>query len=113
MDFGLQLFMIGVGLRAGADIVETFSKAGPQLIVAGIVVTVVPLLVAYVVGRGLLRMSPVILFGAITGAMTSGAALSVVTGEAKSDLPALGYTGTYAFANVLLTMAGPLVIVLA
>ena len=25
----------------------------------------------------------------------------------------LGYTGTYAFANVLLTMAGPLVIVLA
>jgi len=113
MDFGLQLFMIGVGLRAGSDIVETFSKAGPQLIVAGIVVTVLPLLAAYIVGRGLLRLNPVVLFGAITGAMTSGAALSVVTGEAKSDLPALGYTGTYAFANVLLTMAGPLVIVLA
>ncbi len=112
-EFGLQLFMIGVGLRAGADIVETFAQAGPQLISAGIVVTVVPLLTAYVVGRRLLHLNPAILFGAITGAMTSGAALSVVTGEAKSEVPALGYTGTYAFSNVFLTVAGPLMIVLA
>ena len=37
-------------------------------------------------------------------------ALGVVTGEAKSSLPALGYTGTYAFANVLLMVAGSLIL---
>ena len=45
--------------------------------------------------------------------MTSGASLSVVTGAAKSDVPALGYAGTYAFANVLLTIAGTIIVALA
>ena len=112
-EFGLQLFMIGVGLRAGADIVETFMQAGPQLIAAGAVVTVIPLLIAYFVGNRLMHLNPAILFGAIAGAMTSGATLSVVTGEAKSQVPALGYSGTYAFSNVFLTVAGPIVVALA
>jgi len=113
MEFGLLLFMIGVGLRAGGDIIETFSQAGPQLILAGIGVTVIPLLIAYLIGRKLLHLNPVILLGAITGAMTSGASLSIVTNEAKSELPSLGYTGTYAFANVFLTIAGTIIILLA
>ena len=35
MDFGLLLFMAGVGLRAGGDILETFAEAGPLLVLAG------------------------------------------------------------------------------
>jgi putative transport protein len=42
--------------------------------------------------------------------MTSGASLSVVTSAARSDVPALGYTGAYAFANVLLTVVGSLIL---
>jgi putative transport protein len=112
MEFGLLLFMAGVGLRAGQDIIETFLSAGPTLIVAGVVVTTVPVLVGYLFGRKVLGIEPVLLFGAVTGAMTSGAALSIVTGAAKSDAPALGYTGTYAFANVLLTVAGSVILLL-
>ena len=112
MEFGLLLFMAGVGLRAGKDIVETFLSAGPMLIAAGVVVTTVPVLVGYLFGRKVLKIEPVLLFGAVTGAMTSGAALSIVNGAAKSDAPALGYTGTYAFANVLLTVAGSLILLL-
>jgi putative transport protein len=51
----------------------------------------------------------VLLMGAITGAMTSAAALKVVNSEANSAIPALGYTGTYAFANVILAVAGTLI----
>jgi len=112
MEFGLLIFMAGVGLRAGRDIVETFLQAGPTLILAGIVVTIVPVLVGYFVGRKVLGIEPVMLFGAVTGAMTSGASLSIVTAACKSDAPALGYTGTYAFANVLLTIAGSLILLL-
>jgi len=73
-------------------------------------ITVIPIFVGYFVGRKLLYISPALIFGAITGAMTSGAALSVVIKEAKSPVPALGYTGTYAFSNVLLVIAGSLII---
>jgi putative transport protein len=38
--------------------------------------------------------------------------LSIVTREAKSSAPALGYTGTYAFANIILSMAGTLMVLL-
>jgi len=110
MEFGLLLFMAGVGMRAGSGILETVAQNGFVLIGAGICVTIVPVFVGYVVGRKILKISPALIFGAITGAMTSGAALSVVIKEAKSPVPALGYTGTYAFSNVLLVIAGSLII---
>lgn len=112
MEFGLLLFMGGIGLRAGGSILETLAKAGPGLVIAGIVVTVIPLLMGYWVGHKWLKLNPAILFGALTGAMTSGASLSVVTKEAGSAVPAIGYAGTYAFANVFLMVAGPIVILL-
>ena len=45
-------------------------------------------------------------------AMTSTPALSVVNDSARSSVPALGYAGTYTFANVLLTFAGTLMMML-
>jgi putative transport protein len=112
MEFGLLLFMAGVGLRAGGDIIETIAHSGPLLIVAGIAITIIPVATAYLFGSLVLKLNPAILMGAITGAMTSGASLSVVTKEADSSVPAIGYAGTYAFGNVLLMVAGPLVILL-
>lgn len=38
------------------------------------------------------------------------AARSVVNSAARSSVPALGYTGAYAFANVILTLAGTLIV---
>ncbi len=110
MEFGLLLFMAGVGLRAGGDIIETFVAAGPVLVLAGICVTVIPIFVGYFFGRKVLNIHPVLLFGGITGSMTSGASLSVVTKAANSSVPSLGYTGAYAFANVLLTVAGSVIL---
>jgi putative transport protein len=110
MEFGLLLFMAGVGLRAGGDIIETFVTAGPVLVLAGIMVTIIPILVGYFFGRKVLKIHPVLLFGGITGSMTSGASLSVVTKAANSSIPSLGYTGAYAFANVLLTIAGSVIL---
>jgi putative transport protein len=110
MEFGLLLFMAGVGLRAGGNIIETFAAAGPVLVVAGICVTMIPIFVGYFFGRKVLKIHPVLLFGGITGSMTSGASLSVVTKAANSSVPSLGYSGAYAFANVLLTVAGSIIL---
>ncbi len=110
MEFGLLLFMAGVGLKAGGNIIETFMNAGLSLVVAGIFVTMVPVMVGYFFGRKVLKINPALLFGGITGSMTSGASLSVVTKTANSSVPSLGYTGAYAFANVLLTIAGSIIL---
>lgn len=110
MEFGLLLFMAGVGLRAGGDIIETFMETGPKLAFAGVMVTFIPVIVGYIFGAKVLKLNPVLLLGGITGSMTSGASLSVVTKAADSQAPALGYAGAYAFANILLTIAGSLIL---
>jgi putative transport protein len=104
--------MAGVALNAGGALVEALVSVGPRIIVGGVFVTLLPPLIAYVVGRRLLRMNPALLLGSITGAMTSTSAMNVITEAAHSGVPALGYAGTYTFANVLLTFAGALMMVL-
>jgi len=109
MELGLQMFMAAVGVSAGSGIVETLLDVGLSLALCGIVVTALPVAAGWIVGRWM-GLNPAVLLGAITGAMTSGAALSVVNSAARSSVPALGYTGAYAFANVILTIAGTLIV---
>jgi putative transport protein len=112
MEFGLLIFIAAVGLRVGGSIIETLVQSGPLLIGSGILTTLISLLIGYLFGSKVLKLTPVLLFGALAGALTSGAALSIVTREAKSSAPALGYTGTYAFANIILSIAGTLMVLL-
>jgi putative transport protein len=48
--------------------------------------------------------------GACAGAGTITAALRAVQDEAKSSVPALGYTVPYAIGNILLTAWGPVLV---
>ena len=111
-EFGLLLFMAGVGLMGGAGLLETIQSKGLLLMCTGIVVTIVPFSLAYFWGRKVFKMNPLILLGAIIGSMTSGGALNVLNDQAGSSVASLGYTGAYAFANILLTVAGALIILL-
>lgn len=111
-ELGLLLFMAGVGLRGGSSLVETLLSSGPALVVTGVLITTVPLAIGYLYGRKVLDMNPLMLLGAITGAMTSGGALSVVNNQAQSAIAGISYTGAYAFANILLTLAGTLIVLL-
>jgi putative transport protein len=112
MEFGLLIFIAGVGLKAGTQIVEAFEQTGIPLVIAAAFVVALPVIGGYLFARKVLRMSPVMAMGALTGAMTSSPALSLITRQAQSAVPALGYTGTYAFANVFLTLSGTLMMLL-
>jgi putative transport protein len=112
MELGMLFFMTSIGLKAGHGIVAALAETGPSLIVAGMLTTIIPVLISYFFGRKILKINPVLLLGAITGAMTSGACLSIVNKAAKSTIPSLGYTGAYAFANIFLTVAGSLILLI-
>jgi len=111
-DFGLVLFMAGVGLQAGSGIAEALLSIGPSIIICSLVITLLPVVIGYIFGLKVLKMNPAILLGSLTGAMTSTPALNIVNVAAKSNIPALGYAGTYTFANVLLTFAGKYIMTL-
>ena len=108
MELGLMLFMVNIGLQAGQGVVDALLSVGPAVILCGVLVLLAPLAIGFLFGIYALRLNPALLLGALTGAMTSTPALGVVQQAAKSPMPALGYAGTYAFANVLLTVAGTL-----
>ena len=112
MELGLMFFMVNVGITAGGGVVEALISVGPVLILCGILVLILPVVVGYLFGTFFLKLNPALLLGSLTGAMTSTPALSALQDAAKSSMPALGYAGTYAFANVLLTLAGTLIMLL-
>lgn len=109
---GLAVFIGAVGLSAGPTFVEGLRRTGPSLLLVGLVVAVTPHIAALVFGRRVLKMNPVILFGACAGAGTVTAALRSIQDEAQSKLPVLGYTVPYAVGNILLTAWGPVIVLL-
>jgi putative transport protein len=109
---GLAVFIGIVGLTAGPTFVDGLRQTGPSLLVVGFIVAALPHIVALLFGRHVLKMNPVILFGACAGAGTVTAALRAIQDEAQSKLPVLGYTVPYAIGNILLTAWGPVIVVL-
>jgi putative transport protein len=109
---GLATFIGIVGLSAGPGFVDGLRKTGPSLLFVGLIVAVTPHVVALLFGSKVLKMNPIILFGACSGAGTVTAALRSIQDEANSKLPVLGYTVPYAVGNILLTAWGPVIVLL-
>ena len=63
-------------------------------------------------GKFIFRFHPGILLGACAGARTTTAALGMINEVAKSQVPSLGYTVTYAVGNTLLTIWGIVIVML-
>jgi putative transport protein len=107
---GLTVFMACVGLAAGPSFFSGLQKSGVSLVFVGLVIAVLPHTASILFGRYVLKMNPVILLGACSGAGTITAALRAIQEEAQSDLPALGYTVPYAIGNIVLTSWGPVLV---
>lgn len=111
-NIGLNTFIAVVGISAGPGFVAGLQKNGLGLFLAGIVVTIVPFIIALYFGKYVLKMRPPILLGAAAGGRTTTAALGAIQEAAQSKVPALGYTVTYAVGNTLLTIWGVVVVLL-
>jgi putative transport protein len=111
-NLGLTTFIAVVGISAGPSFVAGLKEAGVSLFLAGIVVTSVPLIIGVLIGKYLFKFHPGINLGACAGARTTTAALGMIEDVAKSKVPALGYTVTYAVGNTLLTIWGLVIVLL-
>jgi len=111
-EFGLSAFAAVIGLSAGSKAVAAIQEQGIALLIAGAVVTLIPMFVALYFGRFVLKLHPVVLMGALCGGQTVAAALSAANEETDSITPVLGFTVTYAISNVLLAVWGPVIVAL-
>jgi aspartate-alanine antiporter len=111
-DFGLAVFVACIGLATGPEALKQIVRYGAALPIAGIAVALVPGLFSLYYGKYVLKIPPVILCGALCGRQASTPAINAVTLAAGSNVPVLGYTVPYTIANILLTLAGPVVVLI-
>jgi putative transport protein len=109
---GLNIFIAIVGISAGPGFVNGLKTQGLSLFGWGAVATTVPLLLGAIVGKFVFRFHDALLLGILSGARTTTASLGLLCDRAKSQVPALGYTVTYAVGNTLLTIWGLVLILL-
>ena len=103
-QLGLLLFLAEVGTSAGKNLVATFQESGLLLFGVGATITVVPMLVAVVVGRLVFKISLLDLLGTITGGMTSTPGLAAADSMVDSNIPSVAYATVYPIAMVFLIL---------
>ena len=111
-SFGLAGFVAMVGLGAGPHFVPAVRESGLGLLFGGMVVTMVPLLSGLWFGRKVLKINPILLLGAISGAQTFTAALAALQEKSGSAVAVIGYSGSVAIAHVFLTTWGSVIVLL-
>jgi putative transport protein len=110
-DFGLAAFVAAVGLNSGLAAVVTVKNSGLTIFLLGAVVTILPLVLTMLFGRYVLKYTnAALLAGALTGSRSANPAFGGVLDKAESAVPTVPFAITYALANVLLTLLGPLVV---
>lgn len=114
-EFGLMLFLLGAGIEGGVVLVEQISQSelGAMLVVygfiAGVVITMIPMVVGYLFARVICKLPLLNSLGSITGGMTSTPALGTLISVSGTDDVAGAYASTYPIALVLVVLATQLI----
>ena len=105
-EFGIALFFASVGLSAGAKFFGTvFTGAGLVWLLAGLCVTVVPLLAAGIFGRKVWKLNFMTLSGLLAGSMTDPPALAFANNISQSEAPTVAYATVYPLTTLLRILA--------
>jgi putative transport protein len=105
-EFGIALFFTAVGLDAGPTFFATVvSSTGVKWMLAGLCVTVVPLLLIGIFARIACRMNFIDLSGLLSGSMTNPPALTFATSTMGSDGPTIAYATVYPLTMLLRIVA--------
>jgi putative transport protein len=112
-EFGIALFFAAVGLGAGVNFFQTvFSSTGIYWLLAGLCVTVLPLLSIGIIGRANLKLNFIDLSGLLAGSMTDPPALAFACNIASSDSPTVSYATVYPLTTLLRILAAQILAIL-
>ena len=106
-ELGLVLFLAGAGVPGGIKFVSAFNWL---YIVYGIIMATVPMILGFILGKYVFKLSIFNNLGSITGGMTSTPALGALISTAGTDDVASAYAATYPFALVLFVVSCKLIV---
>jgi putative transport protein len=104
-ELGLNTFTAVLAVNSGQAVYEVMTT-GPvwSLVASCIIVSGVPAIVAWLVGRHVLHLNPALLMGAIAGARQNTASLRAAQDETASAVPGIGYPVPLAITTVCLSV---------
>ena len=111
-NLGLNMFIAVIGITAGASFLHGIREAGMMIFLVGAVCTLLTLTLSILLARKVFRFNGPETLGCVAGGRCAVAAIGAVTDALKSDVPNLGYTVTYAVANISLVFSSLLVLLL-
>lgn len=111
-EMGIAIFLACVGIGAGEGFVDTIMNGGYKWIGYGVIITVLPLLIAGIVGRKICKLNYYTLMGLMSGSMTDPPALAFANSTAGNDLPAVSYATVYPLTMFLRVITAQLMILI-
>ncbi|WP_294597613.1 aspartate-alanine antiporter [uncultured Rikenella sp.] len=111
-NVGLNVFIAIVGISTGPTFIRGLQEMGWSVLLVGVVATSIPLVSGIFIGKYLFRFNDALTLGCCSGARTTTAALGAVEETLGSNVPAMGYTITYAVGNTLLIIWGVVIVLL-
>ena len=110
-EIGLALFLASVGIKAGANFINTVVEGdGLLYVLSGFLITVIPILIIGITARLKYKMNYFTLMGMIAGINTDPPALAYANQTAGNDAPALGYTTVYPLSMFLRILTAQIII---
>lgn len=101
-ELGIVLFLACVGLKAGEKFFATvFTSQGLLWLAGGFAITVIPILIAGLVARLVMKMNYTVISGLLAGSMTDPPALAFANAVSKSDAPSVAYATVYPLTMLL------------
>jgi putative transport protein len=112
-EFGIALFFAAVGLGAGRKFFATvFSATGLHWLLAGVCVTLVPIVCAGIFARLVWKMNFMDISGMLAGSMTDPPALAFASNIAGSDAPTVAYATVYPLTTLLRILSAQVLVIL-
>jgi putative transport protein len=102
---GLNTFTSVLAINSGQAVYQVMN-GGPfvSLIFSCLIVSAVPALIAWWIGRHMLHMNPALLMGAIAGARQNTSSMQAAQEESHSAVPGIGYPVPLAITTVALSV---------
>ena len=106
-EMGLNVFTSALAINSGLAVYQV-ATTGPiwQLLIASQVISLLPELVAWGVGRHVLKLNPALLMGAVAGARQNTTSMRAAQKESRSAVPGIGYPVPLAITTIALSVVG-------
>lgn len=109
-DLGLVFFLASAGIQGGGSLWATVQEYGVTLFGLGILVSSLPMIVAWPLARKYFKLDPLQALGGICGSMTSTPALGAITAKTDSQAPVISYVSAYPVALIVMILIAKILI---